>query len=66
MIKQINFKLKLRLCGIDINKIKPFPDNGAKNLMCIFASVRIVQGIKCTKVQISNPQGMALLSTEID
>ena len=66
MIKKINFKLKLRLGSIDINKIKPFPGNGAKNLMRIFASVRIVQVIKCTKVRISNPQGMALLSTEID
>ena len=66
MIKQINFKLKLRLCSIDINKIKPFPGNGAKNLMRIFVSVRIVQVIKCTKVWISKPQGMALLSTEID
>ncbi len=65
MIKKINFKLKLRLGSIDINKIKPFPSNGAKNLMLIFASVRIVQVIKCTKVRISNPQGMALLSTEI-
>ncbi len=66
MIKQINFKLKLRLGGIDINKIKPFPGNGAKNLMRNFASARIVQVIKCTKVRISNPQGMVLLSTEID
>ena len=33
MNKQINFKLKLRLGGIDINKIKTFPGNGAKNLM---------------------------------
>ena len=49
MIKQINFKLKLRLGSIDINKIKPFPGNGAKNLMLIFASVGIVQVIKCTK-----------------
>ena len=66
MITQINFKLKIRLGGIDINKIKPFPGNGAKNLMWKFASVRIVQVIKCIlNTDVEPTRNVLLLSTEI-